>query len=177
SPDGTRIAFVADDDDGQQLYVTRVAEATDPVRLDTYDSTFTIVNSFAWSPDATHIAFVAIRDQFGFAELLLAPATGGVTASVINGVMIGGGYVSDFRWSPDGRQIAFRANKIEYWRTELFATVPGFGAEPFLLSGDGRAYQVNSYDWSTEGDRVAYRAVLNNEDAGVMVADRYGNQV
>ncbi|UCG50477.1 MAG: S9 family peptidase [Candidatus Latescibacterota bacterium] len=110
SPDGKWIAYTvrvprkADDEAGadyRELHVvsTRTGETRPFITGEV------TINSPSWSPDGSHIAFLAKRGEKAKTQVWSIPTDGGeafqVTHSETN--------VSAFRWHPDGKQIAYVA--------------------------------------------------------------------
>jgi len=103
SPDGTRIAFIWDRDEGSggDLYVQSL-DSVDPIRLT--DTPGREVGP-EWSPDGKRIAFKRTED--GDCTLLVvdAEAEGATPQSLVEREKCGGLYFSS--WSPDGEHLAF----------------------------------------------------------------------
>lgn len=119
SPDNRWIAFVSDRDGKRQLYRIALAGG-EAERLTSGDED---VNSFAWSPDATRIAYTmtdpiadSIKDRerrFGdlriedkdrrMAHLYVLDVASRQTRTLTKGDFV----VGSFDWSPDGSRIAF----------------------------------------------------------------------
>lgn len=134
--------------------------------------------TIAWRPDGQKIAY---RDYDGVAQTLrLTDATTGVSTLLAT---LSGNVTSiddDIRWSPDGVRLAYRSGEWgdagssdDHFR--LFDVKPG--EAPVLLSTSvfGPAGNVAYYEWSSDGQRVAFSCELVNGDgSGVYTAPAAG---
>src|SRR5262249_37090138 len=114
SPDGTRLAFVADarTDDVFELFVTPAdwSKAPLPISGALVSGGDASLDRFAWSPDGNHLAFIADKLTDGVNELFVAPADGSSEPVRVSGTLVAGGQVQEFAWSPDGTKLAMRAS-------------------------------------------------------------------
>jgi dipeptidyl aminopeptidase/acylaminoacyl peptidase len=180
SPQGDRIAFLADVDDKSQIYVMPM-NGGDAIRVT--DSP-TGVEQFAWRPDGGAIAYVAIddapkrtgadkyRDAFAIANndylargpaypghLYVVPASGGKAKRLTRGAwsVLVGESSSTISWSHDGKTIAFARAANAILDTEDFSTVwladAASGAVRQLTSHT--AHERDPH-FSPDGLRVAY---------------------
>ena len=178
SPRGKAIAFTTVGDDGKgakerlekygafevvhrdyaysHLYTIDLAEALakpQPGRARTSGTNYT-VQSFAWSPDETQIAFSATINpdliQGKTADLYVvtlgtAPAGGDVVRTLVRQPGPDNAPV----WSPDGTQIAFSStmgNERYFASNSRIAVVPSAGGTPVSLS-DAFDENPNLIDW------------------------------
>ena len=140
SPDGTKIAFVSDRNDGEyQIYVMGAdgknqIRLTDGPRRKRYPD---------WAPDGQKIAF-AVHDGISHIEVMDADGH--------NRVMLENN-ASGPSWSPDGGKIAF-------------VTVRDGGLEIYVIGADGQGLERVTHDFlggfspsfSPDGRRIAYYA-------------------
>ena len=174
SPDGTRIAFIADKAGDQRIFVMN-ADGTDLVRLTDHPAGN---GSPAWSPDGRRIAFTSNRS--GDNEIFVINADGTELANLTHHSADDAAPV----WSPDGNRIAFTSNRsgnneiymmdavIEgrrYFRKDgqeiseerynkllppLKGEVIALGADLIQLT-DHPAHDI-SPAWSPDGNRIAF---------------------
>ena len=105
SPDGSRVAFIWDREDGGSfdVFIKQIGVET-PLRLtrDPADD-----GSPAWSPDGQHIAFVRTRQEhYG---LYILPAVGGSERLVAD---FGNRAIQDIAWSPASPTLALAVQRI-----------------------------------------------------------------
>ena len=148
SPDGTRIAYVAQQSGlGKSAAITVSAlDGTSGRRL-TQDEKFN--THPAWSPDGTRIAYIAdgrltVMRADGTNARVLAPFVEVVNAAP--------------EWSPDGRRIAFVGIDNDPTHPNAVYTVRPDGTE---LTKLGATVSVPS--WSPDGSRIAF---LMPEESG-----------
>ncbi len=109
SPDGTRIAFTAQYDGDEQVYVMP-AGGGEPQRLTWYPATGPLPDRwgydnqvYGWTPDGSGVLFRSLRDthDVGASRLYIAPLSGGMP-EVLPMTRAGGGALS-----PDGQRIVY----------------------------------------------------------------------
>ena len=141
SPDGTKIAFVSDRNDGEyQIYVMN-ADGTNQIRLTDGPRRKRLPD---WSPDGRKIVF-AVHDGINHIEVMDADGH--------NRVMLENN-ASGPSWSPDGGKIAFVSGRDG-------------GAEIYLIGADGQGLERVTHDFSgglspsfsPDGRRIAYYAL------------------
>lgn len=150
-----------------------------------------------WSPDGKRISFLS--DRGGANQIYLIGATGGEAVKVTDTAA----GINAYRWSPDGRHIAFltsdpepesvrtrrerlgafevmerdREDPAEFARSHLWVIeVPGPAAAAIpqptrLTSGD--AFTINEFEWSPDGTRIAFSAVIDPSPRARASADLY----
>ena len=118
SPDGGRIAYLADQDaPGVSELYTSLADGTDNHRVNgPLQPLSAAVGLYRWSPDSTRIAYLANQDDTSLLELFTS-ASDGSNNRKINAPLVADGSVDIFEWSPDSLRIAYRA-------TQRFVGVP-----------------------------------------------------
>ncbi|MBI3652072.1 MAG: S9 family peptidase [Acidobacteria bacterium] len=144
-----------------------------------------------WSPDAKRLAFISDRD--GKRQLYLIAPTGGEAMQLTN-IETG---VNNFNWSPDGRRIAFTAAEPEskahkerkekygdyeivkgdytmthLWMIEVPAEIKDKKADPVRLT-EGTSFTVNGFNWSKDGERLAFSAAKDPDLGSADTADIY----
>jgi WD40 repeat protein len=163
SHDGTRVLYRADQQVVDKLELFSVAIANPGVS--TKMNSQLVVNgdvssAFVFSPDSTHVAYVADQDVDGVLELYdTTVASPGVTAK-LNGPLTAGGSICNFKFSPDSQRVAYCADQITDDVTELFTvevSSPGAATKlsPALVSGgDVKA----AYQFSADSTFMLYLA-------------------
>jgi dipeptidyl aminopeptidase/acylaminoacyl peptidase len=140
-------------------------------------------HSPVFSPDSSHVAFLAATDKGGQLQLYIEPAQGGAARKLTSLK----GFLQAPNWSPDGRTIAvlFTENaaraagplepaardsgvveqKIDEQRILLIDASTGIGR--IVTPADIYVYE---YDWSRDSKRIAYTAAKGNGDNNWWVA-------
>jgi Tol biopolymer transport system component len=140
SPDGTRIAFMAGDQN-RDVWVMD-ADGANPVRITTHAS----FDGFpTWSPDGTRLAFETRRDGDDEIFVIRSSAPFGravrLTANTVND--------HDPAWSPTGDRIAFVRN------TGRLATIDAATGRGLRLFATG-ACCADDPDWAPDARRLAF---------------------
>ncbi len=123
--------------------------------------------------DLPPVVFLANKEDPGVVELYVS-LNGGVDIEKLSGAMVGGGNVVDFQISPDGMLVAYVADQRFDGTFELFVS-PADGIAPPAtpvsgpMAGTGIAVDPGnpgrySFDWSSDSQRIAYRATQSRAD-------------
>ena len=105
SRDGTKIAYVVENDDGLHVWVMD-ADGSDPHPIVANPTTLDGVTlSLDWSPTGEKIALGLLRSDGLYGIYTFAPDGSGFTQVITGG--------SSPRWSPDGSQIAYTISSID----------------------------------------------------------------
>jgi TolB protein len=166
SPDGQRIAFIAQIRGHFQLYMMKADGSG--VRLLTRNRG----NNFfpAWSPDGRRILFTVIfrtKDKPARTQIEAVDAAGG-NLTKLTPLLPAAGVLSGAVWSPDGRQVAF---------TRAWNLV----SQIFVMGADGRnQHQLTHFSdgaspaWSPDGSKIAF-VVDGGGKSGVYVMNADGS--
>jgi dipeptidyl aminopeptidase/acylaminoacyl peptidase len=174
APDGKHIAFTAADPESDamkerkktygeftlededytysHLWLVNVDPSNEkmpePARL-TEGASFT-VQSFAWSPDSTRIAFSApVNPNLNFGDTADLHLLTVANKSVKRLVDLPGSDSGPV-WSPDGAQIAFTKNPVAYYLNSRIAVVPAAGGAVRILAEDFDE-DIGPDDWGPRG--------------------------
>lgn len=145
SPDGSRITFESDRDDGQnytsKIYVMN-ADGSNQQRLSSAAG-----DDYApvWSPDGSKIAFTSYRD--GNAEIYVMNADGTNAIRLTNNL----GTDQSPSWSPDGRKIAFESRRNN--KTGVYVMNADGSNQTPLTDNLTTAF---SPAWAPDGSRLAF---------------------
>jgi Tol biopolymer transport system component len=143
SPDGKMIAYVAEDEGRQDLFVSRVAGGG-RIRL-TNDTAHKSQPDF--SPDGEKIAFTRLLPGSESPEICVVPSFGGAVVPLIAGA-------ASAAWSPDGARLAFITQRTG--ESMALATVAVNGADRrLLLQGDATYPFLRDPAWSPDGRQIA----------------------
>ena len=163
APDGSRLAYLADQDvDGDsELYSVR-PDGTGLVQLSGALPVDGDVAVFFWAPDASRVAYVADQDTDGVFELYSSLAAGGGNVK-LNGPLVLNGDVSASisatAWSPDSARVAYLADQDVDGTLELYSSLATGGGtmkhSGALVAGGDVSTPVF---WAPDGSRLSYRA-------------------
>ena len=143
SPDGARVLYRADQQmvDRLELFSVEIASPGVSTKMSSQlVAEGDVTSGFAFSPDSTHVAYIADQDVDGVLELYdTTVASPGVTAK-LSAPLTQGGNVCNFGFSPDSQRVAYCADQVTDEVKELFTvalTAPGQSTKlsPTLVSG------------------------------------------
>ena len=151
SPDGARVAYQVDDDEGSSVWICDLATASAPRRLTLHGAGS---NRYPiWSSDGQRVAFQSDRE--GDYGIWWQRADGSAAAERLTRPEKGVAHIPD-SWSPDGQTFSFTEEKkgvSAVWtysmrerKASVFAASPNALLGRSVFSPDGRwiAYQLNS---------------------------------
>src|SRR4029078_1156427 len=142
SPDGKLIAFFSDKESGrEEIHVVPADGSGAPRRVTDIDA---LKNSYAWSPQSTHIA-VAASDG----KLYRISADGEETKEMLACKF---GNVSRPAWSPDGSLLAFSMSDVT--RTDDIHIMPADGGEPKKVTFDSAGDRSPAF--SADGKKLYF---------------------
>jgi Tol biopolymer transport system component len=182
SPDGSKLAYVAEQDavGVRELYVVDFTSTPgEPVKVNgALAAAGNVELDVRWSPDSSKLLYRADEEAATRTELYLASFDGGSLTGVdkVSGAITSGGKVQAFRWAPDGDRFAYVADPVERFRNELFV-VSLSGDEPGApvnVSNATGSVDVNPV-WSPDARKIAY-FVSSGGVAAAVVADLGGAQ-
>lgn len=155
SPDGSRIAFIADIDGTSDVYVIN-ADGSGRKRL---TSTPAYESAPAWSKDGKSVIFAVGRDT---SHIYRVDVSSGAQQEIA--VIAGNGAA----FSPDGRKMAFGAGTMPS-TTLSIANADGSG--PTAMNGASPAFNMA---WSPEGRQIAYTTFTPQRETQVRVVNADG---
>lgn len=183
SPDGSRVVYIADQDDESvlELYSATVSGGV-PVKLN-QELVFNgdVYPGFKISPDNKNVVFKADKDTNDKLELFSVKISGGSNIKLNSSLIFNGdiGQESDlydefdYVISPDGRQVVYKADQDTNEVFELYIT-PINGGEVTKVSGEMTAGgDADIYQFSSDNSRLIY---YSNEDINT-VFELFGNSI
>lgn len=183
SPDGTRIAFLADRDKGNQIWVINAAGG-EAERITNEENG---IASFRWSPDSRRFAFVTrdtpkdkaerekrkkekfdtivVEQGFTYSHLWTINLESKVKKRVTEGAY----NVDAVEWSPDGKEIAFVRSLNGAPESSYSELSPDRNSDIYLVSSEGgspRQLTTNpaadtNPKFSPDGKWIAYSATID----------------
>jgi dipeptidyl aminopeptidase/acylaminoacyl peptidase len=193
SPDGRLIAWVADQQDGSEIDVASTADPAHFRQITAGSSSVCVEQNLAWSPDSRRLAFTSDCDQNGQPDIYTAgfSTASPAAASAPRRLTHLTGAVDALSFSPSGRQIGFLYTEgATRHPGALDAMKPPSGvigiasaeiqrvAAVTLSSGQTRELtpgdlHVYEFDWSPDGERLAYIAAAPPGEDNWWVAKLY----
>jgi TolB protein len=147
APDGASIVYSHADDEGSDLYVIGVDDASPARRISVGRGTDNVQPSF--SPDGRRIAFTSGR--VGHPEVYIMDADG-TNAELLTSFDFGDqNYRSDPDWSPDGRLVAFQS-RFSDGRFQVM-TISLRDRSTKLLTSEGSNEQPS---WAPDGRHLVF---------------------
>jgi len=161
SPDNSSIAYISQNiGEVNQLY-TISADGSQRTLLNN-QSISTGVESFAWSPDSSQIAYTDDSRSAGLASLYTDFPDASNRIHLIDTFEVTNPVLFDWQWSPDGSRIAYTADQEIQGTLELF-TVQNDGQwhrrMNALLPQNG--VLQNEWQWSPLSDFIAFYAEID----------------
>ncbi len=180
SPDGTRIAFLADRDKGNQIWVIN-ATGGEAERVTSEENS---IASYRWSPDSKRFAFItrdtpkdkAEREKRKKEKFDTIVVEQGFTYSHLWTINIetkekkrlteGTYNAESIEWSPDGKEIAFVRSLNGAQESSYFELSPNRNTDIYLVSSEGGAARQLTTNpaadtnpkFSPDGNWIAYAA-------------------
>ena len=162
SPDGSRIAFAADDGGIRRIFVALADGSTPPEAV---TDTASNADLPAWGPDGSWIAYRVV-DSDGLTQHLRQVQPTGTGAEDLTSVLGPGAHLSRLRWRPPGNGFSYAANFGFATETKAILDL-AFGHNGELWSNGIGGSQDAGVPWAPDGSRLA---VLTAND-GVVLAD------
>ena len=195
SPDGTKVAYLDKDESGlKQIFIQLAADSDrDPVSL---TSQIAEVDAFAWSPDATMIAFralvpgqdelEAIKAEPGMPDIKVArriryrqDGVGwrgdsfyhlfvlNIASKEVTQITNGEGDDGTPNWSPDGKQIAYITDQNSERETTSKTELYVCNADgASRTQWSGEMFMAESVAWSPDSKRIAVTGGRDKTEVG-----------
>jgi Tol biopolymer transport system component len=163
APDASRIAFLADaaTDEVVELFTVVPDGAAAPVRVSGPlvaggDVSGRIVGpgDFVWSPDSTHIAYVADADVDGTEEVFVTVPTAASAVRVSTSLVAGAEVDNGMSWSADSQHLLYLAEHLVATPQDFLSPIAG----PAIALFDSDGQEVRAGEFSFPGDRVVFVA-------------------
>jgi Tol biopolymer transport system component/fibronectin type 3 domain-containing protein len=166
SPDGSKVAFIAEKDTvgTRELYVVPSAGGT-AVKVSAPLGSGGNVLDFRWSPDGGKVGYSAAQDSTGVLELFVAESNGSATVKVSGAMAPGNVGLGQFAWAPDGSRVAYSAYQDSASALEVYTSLPD-GTGNVKVSGTlTPGGTVSDFTWTRSGTRLLYQA--SQDSAGL----------
>jgi hypothetical protein len=163
APNGSRIAYLADQDDNDvfELYTaTPGGTDNDKVSVTPTDPDGDVWD-FAWAPDSSRIAYRAEQDTNLVFELYTSPPDSNIGNAKLNpDTFVFGQNVTSFAWAPDSSLIAYLADQDTDNVVELYTSPPDSNIGNAKLNPDTFVFgqNVTSFAWTPDSSLIAYLA-------------------
>lgn len=165
SPDGTRVAFVANTSGQYNVWVTPLTSGGPRQVTDFTDLT---VRSVAWSPDGSTLAFTADRGGDEQHQVYVVPAAGGEPRR-ISTTDARQHYLAHRPFSKDGRWLAYAGNDRDPAVQDVIVCDLRDGAVRRVESEAG--FMLFPVCFAPDGERLLVVGVRSKTDADVCVVD------
>lgn len=156
----SRVALRADrNTDGvDELFALPIDSSASPADLTPFGSNAD-VTAFAWSPNGTHLAFIADGHTDSVMELYVVDPTGAEPPNRVSGALPGLADVSAFAWSPDGKRLAYLADAHTDGLGDLYVVGVDGATAPVRIStaASGSTSGLTSLAWSPTSDEILAR--------------------
>jgi Tol biopolymer transport system component len=169
SPDGTRVAYRADQDTLNEIELFMVDIAVPGVTFQLNSQLTTdgdVTDGISFSPDGTQVAYVADQDVDSTLELYNTLVTQPGTSTKLNGPLVNEGDVCQFEWSPDSSRVVYCGDQDTDGVKELYTVdlgAPGVSVKlNAALPAGGEV--TATYDISPDSNFVVYVAEQETDD-------------
>jgi Tol biopolymer transport system component len=164
SPDGQRLAFVSDRDDGNSELYVMDSDGTHQRRL---TNTPEEESWPAWSPNGEQIAYAI--DPNGDSTIWVMNTDGSHRTQLASGFFP--------TWSPDGERIAYTTY---YGERPTLAVMNSDGSEQRSLGASlvQKAFGIGSAEepaWSPDGERITFAAPVGRDNEEIFVMNANGS--
>jgi dipeptidyl aminopeptidase/acylaminoacyl peptidase len=166
SPDGVRLAFVADTSGLDQAWVV-LWEGGDPSRLTYFGERVGLV---AWSPAGEHLLVTVDAGGNEHDQLYLVPAAGGEPRALTAEP----GVIHRFgAWSPDGRRVCFSSNRRHPAFFDVWVMDIASGEAHCVLERDAT---LTPHAWSPDGAALIVSRENTNLDTDLLLVPLNGSE-
>ena len=166
SPDGSFVAYKVFNRDEPTEVIgvnshevgTSSGDAGFSVRISATLSPPQAIESFAWSPDNTTVAYLADQDTAGLLEVYVATAGSTASSNRISAAVTDQS-VSSYAWSPDGNYLVYIGDTSS--RSTLYRSTADLTSLGSRRSQDA-GLDIPSFTWSPDSTKIAYKARFNS---------------